>query len=216
MEISYFPAFRTQFEFREGEEQMVQDLSVFIIKLYIEAWFTAPLTTRAPNHDLQFLRKLHEFKNIDPIISKATVGKMINHLYFLTPECCGLSFYDETIDDEIKKKMVAALSREPLAECGKKFILKDIEEIKGKDISDFICKDTNKFFQRFGLSTNFLKLEPSKWLEDADFMKDRNNVGRLRSVNDVAERGVKLIQEYSGLLTTSEEQLQYVLQLVSE
>jgi len=33
-------------------------------------------------------------------------------------------------------------------------------------------------------------------------------------VNDIAERGVALIQAYSGTLTQDEEQLQYLLQLV--
>ena len=36
----------------------------------------------------------------------------------------------------------------------------------------------------------------------------------LKVVNDVAERGVKLITDFNNLLTKDEEQKQYVLQVV--
>ena len=40
-------------------------------------------------------------------------------------------------------------------------------------------------------------------------------VHELKVVNDKAERGVALIQPYSGSLTRDEEQLQYLLQVVA-
>ena len=41
-------------------------------------------------------------------------------------------------------------------------------------------------------------------------------VENLRVVNDTAERGVKLIQDFNILLTKNEEQKQFVLQAVDE
>jgi len=38
----------------------------------------------------------------------------------------------------------------------------------------------------------------------------------LKVVNDTAERGVKLIQDFNSCLTKDEEQRQYLLQVVSE
>lgn len=38
----------------------------------------------------------------------------------------------------------------------------------------------------------------------------------LTVVNDPAERGVKLIEDYNQLLTKDEEDLQFLLQVVSE
>ena len=38
----------------------------------------------------------------------------------------------------------------------------------------------------------------------------------MKVVNDHAERGVALIQEFSGLLTRDEDQLQFLLQVVHE
>ena len=38
----------------------------------------------------------------------------------------------------------------------------------------------------------------------------------MKVVNDHAERGVALIQEFSGLMTHDESQLQYLLQVVQQ
>jgi hypothetical protein len=41
-------------------------------------------------------------------------------------------------------------------------------------------------------------------------------VKKLKVVNDIAERGVKLIKDYNECLTKNEEQKQFILQIVSD
>ena len=48
------------------------------------------------------------------------------------------------------------------------------------------------------------------------FQKAKSVATTLEVTNDYAERGVALVQEFSGRLTKDEEQLQYVLQVVAE
>jgi len=45
-------------------------------------------------------------------------------------------------------------------------------------------------------------------------MLGRERVGKLRAVNDTAERGVKLFDDYNRLLTNNEEEKQFLLQVV--
>ena len=47
-------------------------------------------------------------------------------------------------------------------------------------------------------------------------MKGQAIVKRFHVVNDMAEGGVKLIQDYNESITKDEEQKQYVLQVVAE
>ena len=47
-----------------------------------------------------------------------------------------------------------------------------------------------------------------------DFKAAKKIVHSLRVVNDIAERGVALMEEYNKLMTTDEEQKQYLLLLV--
>jgi hypothetical protein len=64
------------------------------------------------------------------------------------------------------------------------------------------------------------RLISSNWSWDVDsnldYLKAEEIVRALRVTNDTAERGVAMIQEYSGLLTKSEEQTQFLLQVVAE
>lgn len=208
--------FRHQFEFEDEEKENIQDLCLFIVKLYIQAWFNAP-TAKAPNHDLQFLAKLDEYANIDPIISEAGIKKLINHLWYLIPEMCALSFFDEEVSEEMKRKMVFSLSKNvALRNSEKRLTLNRISELEGLDLADFVNSGTTKFFDRFGLETDFLVKDPSTWLNDECYQNNLKKIVKLKSVNDVAERGVKLIEEYNGLLTKNQEQQQFMLQVVSD
>jgi len=53
-------------------------------------------------------------------------------------------------------------------------------------------------------------------LTNTDYLQAEAVVRGLRVVNDTAERGVALLQEYNALLTKDEEQTQFVLQVVKE
>ena len=46
----------------------------------------------------------------------------------------------------------------------------------------------------------FLSQPPSTWLTDKDYTEMKLTVHELKVVNDTAERGVALIQAYSGSL----------------
>ncbi|KAG8171084.1 hypothetical protein JTE90_014265 [Oedothorax gibbosus] len=54
------------------------------------------------------------------------------------------------------------------------------------------------------------------WEQDLSYLKGKNIVRNLRVVNDTAERGVKLIQDYSDTIRKDEKQKQYLLQIISE
>ena len=62
---------------------------------------------------------------------------------------------------------------------------------------------------------SFLSQPLSTRLTDKNYTQMKLTVHELKVVNDTAERGVTLIQAYSGSLTRDEEQLQYLLQVVA-
>ncbi|XP_036340626.1 uncharacterized protein LOC118749994 [Rhagoletis pomonella] len=117
-------------------------------------------------------------------------------------------------------KMVKALNRETdeLEENVKriKVEINQIPEIINNGIEQFVSNKTRKFFTRFDLSDEFLNTDPSQWHKNEDFVKALSLVEKLKVVNDPAERGVKLMEDYNNLFTKNEQQKQYVLQVVSE
>ena len=58
-------------------------------------------------------------------------------------------------------------------------------------------------------------VDPDKWTENEEFQQAVKFVKRLRVVNDIAERGVKLTQDFDCSITKNEEQKQFLLQIVS-
>lgn len=80
-------------------------------------------------------------------------------------------------------------------------------------IEQFVSMETKLFFERFKVDQEFLKSNSADWEGIASFIEAKEIIGQLRVVNDTAERGVKLMEEYNSLITKDEEQKQYVLQV---
>ena len=68
----------------------------------------------------------------------------------------------------------------------------------------------------YSVGTEFLLNDPADWSENLSFQNALQMVSKLKTVNDTAERGIKLIEDYNSILTTNEEQKQFVLQVVSD
>jgi hypothetical protein len=81
--------------------------------------------------------------------------------------------------------------------------LKDVQSIK---LADFVISNTRLFFERLERSQNFLNKDPQEWNADEDYIRAKQFLSNLRVMNDVARRGVELIEQYNSILTTDEEQ----------
>ena len=83
-------------------------------------------------------------------------------------------------------------------------------------LENFVTKSTILFFERLPIRTTFLAQDPETWKSSTDYLAGYEIVKNLQVVNDHAERGVALIQEYNSIITKDEEQKQYLLQVVAE
>ena len=73
-----------------------------------------------------------------------------------------------------------------------------------------------QFFQLLGLSEEFLQSDSSEWGHQETYRTGQKVAQSMRVVNDLAERGVALIQEFNSSLTRNEEQKQFLLQVVED
>jgi len=89
------------------------------------------------------------------------------------------------------------------------------QAISGLELQDMASTNTRRFFQKLGLQDGFLATDHATWLELEDFQTAAAFVQEIVVINDHAEWGVALIQEYNRSLTKDEEQLQFLLQVVS-
>ncbi|XP_057335392.1 uncharacterized protein LOC130674123 isoform X3 [Microplitis mediator] len=103
--------FRDEFRLSNKELHGLRQFSIFIVVLYLKAWFSSTSATTTAHHDLQFLKNLIEYKRINPLISAATCEKIILHLWYLSNGLAILSLFDDTVPLEMKKKILLKLLR---------------------------------------------------------------------------------------------------------
>lgn len=85
-----------------------------------------------------------------------------------------------------------------------------------KRLHDFVTTSTRQFFTLLDLPMDFLSSDPDQWSQLQSYISSQGTVGSVRVVNDLAERGVALIQQFNSLITRDEEQKQYLLQIVEK
>lgn len=84
---------------------------------------------------------------------------------------------------------------------------------KETTIDTFISSNSRCLFARYQIDEKFLTLDPTEWGENQEYKEAKALIDSIKVVNDVAERGVKLISDYNDL-TVDEDQKQYLLQCV--
>lgn len=205
--------FRDQFTFEGDELKGIRDVCIFIVHLYLKVWFQSTDGIAAPNVDLNFIKDAISYAGIDERVSKAVLEKMSNHVWYLLEETIGFAFFDPTISIEEKRKMVENLKL-PSRQSDREISLKAIRSFKSKNLSDFVTEATLRFFDRFSISTDFLSDDPSTWTTNEEYLDGSSFCRGLNVVNDLAERGVKLMTDFNNILTNDEETKQYLLQVV--
>lgn len=207
--------FREQFTLSKRESNGLRDICVFLVRLYVKAWFTCTKAILAPNQDINFLKDSIAYAKIDPAVSEAVLHKWKNHLWYLAPETVALAFFDSDVSLEEKRNMVRHLqSPEPIVKLQDDRKISDPKLLQRNNLSDFVSYKTKNFFDAFGLTTEFLKHDPSIWETNEDYLDALDVCREFFVVNDTAERGVKFMNDYNRILTKDEEQNQFILQCI--
>jgi len=208
--------FRGQIQLTKKEEVGIRDICLFTVLVYVKAWFTAQSSAAAPRHDLQLLKAIDEYKHHHAAISAAALKKFLGHLWYLSPELIALSFFDDNVSHETKRAMVRALDT-PGEDHPQKRITVDPLLIQSKELEDFVSSATQNFFTITGIPSTFLcQLDVASWDENDEYKVAKSIVTGLKVTNDLAERGVALMDEYNKLHTNDEEQKQFLLLIVQK
>lgn len=212
--------FRKQMKLTERENKALRLICCFLIKCYAKAWFSSMNAIEAPLNDINFLKQLVAYKIDDQLVAETAIRKLINHLWYLSDECAALSIFDERISDEGRKNMAQKIlldqgEHEDEEARSRPFVkLEDLDDFVNKDLPlELITNKSRKLFNRFGISQEFLQLDPVHWKDQESYVKGREILKSLRVVNDTAERGVKLMEEFNSKFTKDESQKQFVLQV---
>lgn len=62
---------RDEFPLTEEELNCLRDVCIFIVKIYIKAWFGCTNAIAAPSQDINFIKNSVDYCETDPMISAA-------------------------------------------------------------------------------------------------------------------------------------------------
>jgi hypothetical protein len=208
--------FKSQLKLTASESKNITDLALFVSLVYVKQWNEASLGIRAPLNDIEFLSSLKTYPN-KKLASKAHEA-FSRHLWFLSEHLVGMAFFDDRVSASTKEKMVQNIHRPPLADTPRR--LKLTSESEQLKLEDLVTERTTSFFDVLmeegkEKSQTFLKKPPGQWTSDPVFKMFYELAAHMRVVNDVAERGISLIEKYNDTLTKNEEQKQFILRLVA-
>jgi hypothetical protein len=207
--------FRSQINLTARELTGLAKFNIFVLKFYVKAWYSCASPVAAPRCDLELLKELYLYKKVNAAIANAALKSLCAHLWYLSESLIGLAFFDPAVPVTMKTKMIASLEKAAPADSPKRIIL-DQKLIPEKQLHDFVTANTKTFFTSLGISQAFLEKDPSLWESDEAFVSAKCRVSSLKVVNDPAERGIALIQQFNPVLTKQEEQKQYLLQVVEK
>lgn len=188
----------------------------FFARIYVKAWINAPLAVSAPQNDLHLLQSLLEYRSIHAGISTVTSKKMAGHLWYLSEQLVNLALFDDNVSNDVKEKMVLAMEQVDGDKEPPKRRKLCIDNLMGKNVSDYCSKNSRGLFRMLDLPQDFLEIPVSEWNGSPQYLNAKKAAMALAVTNDHAERGVALIENLSGKLTKDEEQLQFLLQCVAE
>src|SRR6218665_2437488 len=200
------------FKLTKRETQGLVDFCVFGVLVYIKSWFLCRLLTAAPANDLNLLKLLVQ---VESPSAKGALKKLCGQLWYLSEELVALAFFDRDVDASEKRAMVEGLRRVGEDDLPKRISV-DQSTIPDKRLSSFVTSNTKNFLQVLAIPDSFLATNPYTWLSNSDYMFAEDIVRELHVVNDTAERGVALKQEFNALLTKDEEQTQFAIQVIKE
>lgn len=199
--------FRDQFPI---DSNQLQRFVLFVVQVYIKAWFEAPIATNAPMSDLELMRCLKKYR--DKELSQSTYQKFEKHLWYLSELNISLSFFDERVSVELKRKMVQNLKKKSSGKNKrrvKKFSLKT-------GLEDHVTENSIQFFEILRLDCGFLfEEDPSNWSNRDDYLAARSRCRDLCVINDPAERALGVAGDFNEFGPKSDKEKHHVVMVVA-
>lgn len=174
-----------------------------ITKIYIFYFFTADCVTKAPQIDVNLLKKIEKLKSSNEQLYCQVGKKLEKHLWYLSPQNVCFALFDQNVSHKEKEKMAQNIMHKDGGNMRafKADLTKMDRECATLTLTDFCDKNSKEFFNILEIDSEFLKYPAHKWDNIDGYKMGKKKVMSIHSVNDVAERAIKVAQDYNRTLT---------------
>lgn len=173
---------------------LLQRFCMFVTLIYVKFWNQCSNSVDAPYNDIQFLKAIHDYKQVDPEIASVALAAMKRHLWYLSDELIVLSLFSDKVTAEDKNEMSIMLNHhyEERTRNSLRYI-DEIRDIQNLKLQSFISERSFFLLNLLEIDTNFLFEDARDWENIESYRAAREKVKKLVTVvNDGAERGIQL------------------------
>ncbi|KAG0714750.1 hypothetical protein GWK47_013533 [Chionoecetes opilio] len=180
--------------------------------VYAKYWNEAMIPSYAAKNDLDFITDVKRI--CDDGVASVAERAMRRHLWYLSENLIGLAIFDDRISPEQKAEMVEGMKRPSTTKNPRRPESKTPINLNSP-LSAFCSVLSMQVLKSLlgGQQPTFLELSPETWNTDSCFKCMKKRAGVLKVTNDLAERGIALIQRFLGNRTKGERQTQFLLKL---
>lgn len=182
----------------DQDKENINRATNFIILFYVPWFLGCAMAEKAPTNDLKAIQDMKEFSKVDPELAQAVSKSLCRHHWFLTQQMCIVAIVDEDLDNNVRADMAVKLIANSVPESysvGYPELCLPIQDIQ--NISELVGPDSWFLIDVSGIKDkSWLEQEVEQWRTNTSYQQLKKFISKLSVVNDCAERGVKLIQEF--------------------
>ena len=159
-------------------------MALFVVFVYLRAWFTAPALVYTVFNDISLFRSLHKFKSVDSKVSTITTAVLNRHTWYLTEELIPLTLFNEDLSLSERTLLATKIGQITYGETEiRKPTLPVINE--KPELSDFVGERSNVLFKLLEIPVTFL--QNSDWHLMSEYDAVKKNINNLCPLNDSCE-----------------------------
>lgn len=205
--------FRRFLDLEQDAEKKLESFCLFMSIVFIKFWNRCTIAVDAAYNDLQFLKELNQYLEIDNSIASAGLNAFKRHLSYLSDELILLSLFSDKVSDEAKDMMTLSIVRTTQVPDRTDNSIQyngEINEVQNLQLHNFISLRSNFLFSRLEIDGSFLDLAAVDWPNDVSYQNAKKKVVELIvAVNDGSERALRQAELLFNLQKVrSEEALQ--------
>ena len=197
----------------------LQRMATYISLIYARFFLNASVGADAPVNDLDLHKQLFSFQSHDADLANKSLEVLSRHGWYLDQTIVPFAFFSEKVSMEEKaqlaKKMLsfAPKSENPEFEIQRQRFPEILPNTK---LEDLLGDRSFLIFSLLKIGYGWLSTPVDDWEDNLDYVKAQTFVRTAKTVNDVAERAVKLMTDYSKILTKDDATRQLIMQGVAE
>lgn len=184
---------------------------LFVSVVYMKFWNWSSIAEDAPLNDIQFLKELDGYREIDSEIAAVALEAFQRHLWYLSDELILLSLFSKKVSAQEKNDICSMLIK-TVGDRTENSIRYSrlIDNIQNLKLVDFISPRSWFFMHALNIDTGFMEEDPGIWSEFQIYRMAQKKVHDLIvAVNDSSERALQMgAKAIDGQRVKTESRLQ--------